>query len=253
LILALKLLLVPLFLAAITLAGRRWGPAVAGWLAGLPLVTGPILFFLAIEQGDAFAAGAAAASLSAVFSALCFIVTYAWAARRRAWPGALLAGLGCWSLATLLLGQLPASVGPALGVALAALIAAPKLFPMPGGPPDLKPLPRGNLPARMVAGVVLTLVVTFTAERIGPTWSGLLTVFPVLGLVMAVFSHASNGASFVVILLRAMARGMWSFAVFCLCLALTLAGQGIVVSFCLSIALTAGAQWVVAGRLPRNA
>ena len=75
--LALKLLLVPTFLLLLSLAGRRWGPAVAGWLAGLPVLTGPILFLLALEKGPAFAAAAATVSLSAVFGAVALIVTYA--------------------------------------------------------------------------------------------------------------------------------------------------------------------------------
>lgn len=75
--LALKLLLVPAFLLLISLAGRRWGPAVAGWLAGLPVLTGPILFLLTLEHGPRFAAAAATVSLSAVAAAVVFILTYA--------------------------------------------------------------------------------------------------------------------------------------------------------------------------------
>lgn len=36
-LLALKLALVPAFLAALTVARRVWGPSVAGWRAGLPV------------------------------------------------------------------------------------------------------------------------------------------------------------------------------------------------------------------------
>jgi hypothetical protein len=46
-LLALKLALVPGFLAALTMAGRVWGPSVAGWLAALPVVAGPIVLLLA--------------------------------------------------------------------------------------------------------------------------------------------------------------------------------------------------------------
>lgn len=49
--LALKLALVPAFLAALTMAGRMWGPSVAGWLAGLPVVAGPIVLLLALARG----------------------------------------------------------------------------------------------------------------------------------------------------------------------------------------------------------
>ena len=55
-LLALKLTLVPAFLSALTVAGRVWGPSVAGWLAGLQVVSGPIVLLLALERGPAFAA-----------------------------------------------------------------------------------------------------------------------------------------------------------------------------------------------------
>ncbi|HLI06681.1 MAG TPA: hypothetical protein VKV40_08945 [Ktedonobacteraceae bacterium] len=31
-----KLLLTPLLIGLVSLAGRRWGPAVSGWIVGLP-------------------------------------------------------------------------------------------------------------------------------------------------------------------------------------------------------------------------
>jgi len=60
-LLALKLLVVPTLLGLISVAGRKWGPGVAGWLAGFPVITGPILVFLATERGSGFAAQAASA------------------------------------------------------------------------------------------------------------------------------------------------------------------------------------------------
>ena len=49
-----KLVLVPGLIALVTMAGRRFGPRVGGWLNALPLVAGPVLFFLALEQGDQY-------------------------------------------------------------------------------------------------------------------------------------------------------------------------------------------------------
>ena len=57
--LLLKLTLAPLLVAAATLVTQTWGPRVGGLLMGLPLTTGPIFLFLAIEQGPHFAAGTA--------------------------------------------------------------------------------------------------------------------------------------------------------------------------------------------------
>ena len=46
--LLLKLVLVPGLIALVTVAGRRFGPRIGGWLNALPLVAGPVLFFLAL-------------------------------------------------------------------------------------------------------------------------------------------------------------------------------------------------------------
>ena len=44
-------MLVPGLVAGVTLGARRWGPQVGGWLTALPLVAGPTLLFLSMEQG----------------------------------------------------------------------------------------------------------------------------------------------------------------------------------------------------------
>jgi hypothetical protein len=72
LVFILKLILVPALIAGVTLAGRRWGPAVAGWLSAFPVVAGPILLFMALEHGPTFAATAAIGTLSAVLAILAF-------------------------------------------------------------------------------------------------------------------------------------------------------------------------------------
>lgn len=48
-VLLLKLTLAPLLVALATLVARRWGPKVGGIVVGLPLSTGPIFLFLAID------------------------------------------------------------------------------------------------------------------------------------------------------------------------------------------------------------
>jgi hypothetical protein len=225
-LLALKLLLVPAFLLLVSLAGRRFGPQVAGWLAGLPVVTGPILFFLAVERGAGFAAEAAALALSAVFASVSFSLAYAHAGQRRPWALALLAGLAAWGVAALLLSWLPTSAGLGLAVALVTLLVAPRLFPQAIAPSPVRATGSGELVLRMLAGALLTLGVTTAAGTLGPAWSGLLAVFPVLGIVLAVFSHQSQGAGFAAALLRAMATGLYAFVAFCFVLALGLPAWG---------------------------
>src|SRR6059058_311910 len=62
-LLLLKLTLAPGLVAATTLAGRRWGPRMAGWLGGLPVVVAPILLAITLEHGRSFAARAAGGAL----------------------------------------------------------------------------------------------------------------------------------------------------------------------------------------------
>jgi len=55
-----KVIVTPLLVLAASLAGRRWGESIAGWLVGLPLTSGPVAVFLTLEHGPKFAAQAAA-------------------------------------------------------------------------------------------------------------------------------------------------------------------------------------------------
>ena len=80
-LLILKATLTPLLIAVATLAARRWGPAVGGWVAGLPLTSGPVSVFLAVEQAPAFAAHAACGTLLGLIAVAVFCVAYARSAK----------------------------------------------------------------------------------------------------------------------------------------------------------------------------
>jgi hypothetical protein len=250
--LALKLFLVPAFLLLISLAGRRWGPAVAGWLAGLPVLTGPILFLLSLEHGPAFTAAAATVSLAAVFGAVAFIVTYARVCARRSPALSLLSALVSWCCAALLLTQLPLTNSVSLGIALLALVVAPKLFPRAAAPILTAALPKWELPLRMLAGAAITLAVTTFATAIGTSWTGMFAVFPVITIVLSVFSHRASGPAFTATMLRAMIWGLYALSSFCLVLAVLLPQQGVAVSFLAAIAATVAVQWAFKSRLHRH-
>jgi hypothetical protein len=76
-IVALKLLLAPMLIALASLAARRWGPSVGGWLVALPLTSGPVLFFLALDHGASFAAAAAVGALAGLAAIAAFAFAYA--------------------------------------------------------------------------------------------------------------------------------------------------------------------------------
>lgn len=102
-ILILKLVLAPVIIGSASLAGRKWGPAVSGWVVGLPLTSGPVAFILAISHDTAFAFGAVRGTLSGGFSLIAFCLTYAWLARKFNWVMTTLGSLFIFAGMTMLL------------------------------------------------------------------------------------------------------------------------------------------------------
>lgn len=245
-ILALKLSLVPSLIGAVTLAGHRWGPGVAGWLSAFPVVSGPILFFIAMEQGPSFASNAATATLSAVLAILVFGASYAWAALYFSWKGSLALSFLAYFFAVACLNTWAPSLLLAAPAVVAALIIAPRFYPKATASvmPAKSPPPRSDIIWRMAAGAVLTLAVTYFASSLGSRLSGLFAMFPVIGSVLVVFSHRLFGGAFVVLLLRGMVLGYFAFATFCFSLSLALASLSIGYAFLLAIVLAVICQVV---------
>ncbi|BBU32562.1 hypothetical protein BTHE68_62960 (plasmid) [Burkholderia sp. THE68] len=241
--LVLKLALVPAFLWFISMSGKWWGPKAAGWLAGFPVVAGPILFLLAMEKGPEFAAQAAMVSVSAICASEAFNFAYAWACRTARWPTAFALALVCWLLVASALSKLPATLPWCIGVAFAAVVIGQRFLPRSTVETPGLPLRRRDLTMRMVLGALLTLVVTYLAAAVGPKWSGLLAVFPLLGSILSVSSHRAHGSEFVVSLLRGMVLGRFSFAAFCLALAVLLPIHGISIAFGIALVLSMLVQW----------
>jgi hypothetical protein len=241
--LALKLTLVPLFLLVVSMSGQWWGPSIAGWLAGLPVVAGPILLILALTHGPSFGARAATLSLSAILASEAFNFAYAWTCRRRSWPIALAVAVATWFIAACGLSMLPTSPIWATTAALAAVCFGQQFLPRSSAVAAGAPLSRYDLMGRMVAGAALTVLVTSLSGWAGPAWSGLLAVFPLLGIVLSVSSHRAYGSDFVISLLRGMVLGRFSFAAFCLLLTFSLPRQRPLVAFAEAAVLAMIVQW----------
>ncbi|RFU44548.1 hypothetical protein [Paraburkholderia sp. DHOC27] len=241
--LALKLTLVPLFLLVVSMSGKWWGPSVAGWLAGLPVVAGPILFILVLTHGPGFGARAATLSLSAILASEAFNFAYAWTCRSHAWSVALAIALVTWFIAACGLSMLPTSPLWAATVAFAAVCFGQSFLPRSSTSGAGAPLTRSELIGRMIAGAVLTLSVTYVSGWVGAAWSGLLAVFPLLGIVLSVSSHRAHGPSFVISLLRGMVLGRFSFAAFCLLLSFSLPYQRPLLAFAEASVLAMFVQW----------
>lgn len=233
----LKLFLVPSLIYAVTMAGRRWGPSAAGWLLALPVVAGSILLTISIEQGAAFGAEAAGATLLAVIASLAFNLSYAWASERFGAAASLCCALLVYMLAVANLQFLHLPLAVALAAVLVALLLAPSLFPVivePAVPGNRRGM--NDLPWRMLAGALLVLAVSYGASRIGARLSGFFAMFPVVSTVLVGFSHRVQGRVFAVTMLRGMVYGYFSFASFCFVLARLLPDQPLATAFLAALA-----------------
>jgi hypothetical protein len=244
--LALKLILTPTLIGAVSLAGRRWGPGVSGWLIGLPLTSGPVALFLALDHGTHFAEGAAEGILAGVVALATFTLAYAWLAFALDWRLALAASWAVFFATTAVMHQFTVPVVPMYLVGCALLLALLVLLPrkMSAGVPAIPPA--WDIPLRMVVATAFLLLITGLAPRLGPQVSGLLAPFPIFASVLAAFTHRLQGAPAAARLFRGLALGMFAFASFFLVVGLVIERAPLVVTF---LAASAVALLVQGGTL----
>jgi hypothetical protein len=234
--LLLKLILTPALIATATLVGRRWGHLLSGWLVGMPLTSGPVVFFLALDQSRPFAADASLGVILGVASQAVFALAYVWIPGSIGWPVRVLAGTAAFTAATLAfrLVSMPAVLEPI--VAIACLLAAIFLIPRIEEVAHAVALPAGDLPVRIIVATVLVVGLTTVAPYLGSYLSGLVSPFPLYAAMLAVFAHRLGGPAAAAAVWRGLLFGLFSFLAFFTVLAAALVPAGIALGFLLAIA-----------------
>lgn len=236
-LLLVKLLVAPAIVVATSLAGRRFGSGVSGWLVGLPLMSGPITCFFAVEHGRRFAARSGVGSLSGTIGEAAFCVGWAVAARRAGWRTSLATASAAFVAAALAVEalpldeRLPIPLLPLAGAALAALLVALRIVRTRGPAPAPTPPTRWDLPARAIVAAGVLLLLTAVATTLGARLSGLVAVYPMYSAVLAGFGHRHDGAAAAVGVLRGLLLGLFAFAAFYLALSALLPRTSIAVAF----------------------
>jgi hypothetical protein len=128
--LILKLVVTPTLMGAASLAGRRWGAAVGGWLVGIPLTSAPIALFLALDHGASLAASASVDMLLGTISQAIFCVAYSFSASRGVrWLASFGSGCVGFAASTVVLRLLNMPLVPASLATLLALVVVLLLVP----------------------------------------------------------------------------------------------------------------------------
>jgi hypothetical protein len=212
--LAPKLVLTPLLIASASLAGRRWGAATTGWLVALPLTSGPIFAFIALELGSTAAATAAGGSLVGALGQVAFIVAYVLVAGRAGWvASAFAAGLAFIATVALVPSVEPLVLSvvtiPAIALTVPWLIRGRSDHALPVMPPG-----RWDIPARAVVATVLVVAISASAPVVGGRAAGIMATFPVYVTVLTTFAHRVAGRREAREILLGLAVGLPGFASF---------------------------------------
>lgn len=248
-IFVLKLILAPVIIGSASLAGRKWGPAVSGWIIGLPLTSGPVVFFLALSHDASFAADAALGVISGGLSLVAYALIYVWIARRFRWQAALIFSLLAFLACTAILQNLSFPLFPIFFAVLGAIALALWLIPNDRVEPTDAPHGPWDIPARILIGTSFILTLTGVAPLIGPRLTGLLTTIPLYASILTVFAHRHQGAAAASHVLRGLLYGLFAFAGFFLTLNLLLERTGLAAAFLSAIAVALTIQgtslWVL--------
>lgn len=219
----LKLLLVAASALLSSLVAKRFGHAVGGTLAGLPMIAGPIMGFVLWATPVEGVRAIALATLVCLPATVAHLVTFAWSGTRWPWWLSLaLANLVFFGLGMLMpqLG-LPAWLVCLLALAVLALggVAMPRLRIAPGA----VDIPHAELACRVAAALLVAWAIIRSAGVAPAALSGLLLAVPITGNVLPCFTLPRYGAAATVALLRGFVRGLSGFGAFFVTLYLGLA------------------------------
>ena len=248
----LRLALVPAAVWLASLAARRWGHSVSGFLGGMPMIGGPITLFLALDLGTAFAAKSALFTLGAVAGQAAHLITLSRVGQKRGWAAALLGGWTAFLAASVAISLLPLGITLAVALAAGGLAAAWRWIPRPRGalpPPAIPPM---ELRLRLAAALALAGLILWSAPTFGPAVSGILLSLPITGSIMPPFTLALYGPAALARLTRGFVVGLTGFSSFFLVIAATVVPWGVAGAFSAAVAIALAAVYAVSRAVSRR-
>ncbi|MEO8202589.1 MAG: hypothetical protein ABI630_01905 [Betaproteobacteria bacterium] len=194
-------------------ATERLGPFLGSMIATLPVSTGPIYVFLAIDHGPQFISDSARMGVIAVVATVAFVAVHAVVAQRHATFVSWLCATAAWFLVASLLqlrewsfveGCLVFAACFALAIrSLRRYVVEIKAPPMPRVRFDLA------LRSALVAGVVVAT--TIAGNAVGPAATGTLATYPVVFTSLVLILQPRCGGPFTAALLVNSLKGLIGF------------------------------------------
>jgi hypothetical protein len=192
--LAVKMGVTAAFIIAATITAERAGPVIGGLVASLPISTGPVYFFLALDHDAQFISTGALGTLVMNTANVAYALIYALLAQMRS----LTISFGLGILAWFLIGWIANSIGWTLASAAALNAAA-----ITGSYAIVRPLKNVRVPPmhtrwydlalRAALAAILVGAVVTLSFHIGAKASGIFGVFPTVFTSMILIMHNRLG------------------------------------------------------------
>lgn len=242
--LLLKLTVVPLAILIVSQATKLWGPTIGGLLTGLPIVAGPITFFLALEYGPDFALVSAHSTLLGVIALSVFCFVYSWCSTKLNWFLSLSVSWLVYFALSLVLSAITVGSHVALVLVFAFTFVVRSAMPQTKFASTEIVISTKQMAARVISSVTLVLIVTNLAVYLGPNLSGIYAAFPVAATVLAVFTHIYGSVNSSVLLLKGLLIGVLSLGCFYYSLTVSAHWLGFYYAFLLSIGIVVMLQFL---------
>lgn len=243
-------------MALVILMARRAHRRLAGLVAAFPTVTAPALLWLARDQGPAFAAAAAVATIAGCVMQAGFALGYARGARHFRPAPALGCGLAAAAALAAVALFIDSALAPATLAAIAGVVLCKCLLPAAGRDASRhacapRAAPKGGM-GEVLLTVLASALLSTLAASLGADWgpmaAGLLASLPVVCGTVAMVEHARHGQAAAGEFLHAYVNGLFGRVLFGLLFALAAPAWGAAWALLLATAASMAAS-VASSRL----
>lgn len=221
---------------------EKLGPFWGALVASLPVSTGPAYVFLALQHDATFVAESLLSSFAAHAATGAFMTTYGLLARRHTLGRSLGPAMLVWLVvgyATLQMAWTPLSALALNVVVYAACLTA--LRPRHPRPGEIRPAPRRRwyeLPCRAAAVALFVIVVVAASNMLGPQATGLVAIFPIGTVCLAVILQPRLGGVATSLMAASSLRAMVGFGGMLLVAHLAIPAWGVVTGMLAGLAVS---------------
>lgn len=179
----------------VTWLQARTSANAGGRFMGWPLVTGPIIFIIFLQEGADFAAKTAHGALLGQLSLIAFAWSYALVALRAPWYLAIASATVVFIGSVYLVSLIEIPLWLTFALLGTALYLVNRFWPK--YQPITKPLssPRWELWLRIALVIALVFTLSEFSQTLGPGLTGGFSTYPVIATIMGTFNHKRFGAN----------------------------------------------------------